>query len=106
MHISGITITTDTNNTAAMSFEKGLAELQRIVKKLESTDIDLETAVADFEQGIKVQQYCKRKLDEATLQVNYLLKDQDLKPLHSPQYSKLPQQSPDPETPLDLSDLK
>ena len=89
-----------------MSFEKGLAELERIVKKLESEDIDLETSIADFEQGIKVQQYCKRKLDEATLQVNYLLKDQDLKPLHSPQYSKLPQQSLPQDDSLDLSDLE
>jgi len=88
-----------------MTFEKGLAELERIVAKLESSDIDLETAVADFEQGIKVHQYCKRKLDEATLQVNYLLKNQDLKPLHTPQYSKSPQQSPLSKTPLDLSEL-
>ena len=56
-----------------MSFEKGLAELERIVAKLESSDVDLETAVADFEQGIKIQKYCKKKLDEATLQVNRLL---------------------------------
>ena len=89
-----------------MSFEKGLAELERIVKKLESEEIDLETSIADFEQGIKVQQYCKRKLDEATLQVNYLLKDQDLKPLHSPQYSKLPQQSLPQDDSPDLSDLE
>ena len=58
-----------------MSFEKGLAELERIVAKLESSDVDLETAVADFEQGMKIQQYCKNKLDEATLQVNRLLQD-------------------------------
>ncbi len=89
-----------------MSFEKGLAELERIVKKLESEDIDLETSIADFEQGIKVQQYCKRKLDEATLQVNYLLKGQDLKPLHSPQYPKLPQQSLPQHDSLNLSYLE
>ena len=43
-----------------MSFEKGLAELERIVAKLESSDVDLETAVADFEQGMKIQQYCQK----------------------------------------------
>ena len=89
-----------------MSFEKGLAELERIVKKLESSDVDLETAVADFEQGMKVQQYCKRKLDEATLQVNRLLEDGKLSPLKDPHHhSKHPQQSPHPETPLNLDDL-
>ena len=90
-----------------MSFEKGLAELERIVKKLESSDINLETAVADFEKGIKVQQYCKRKLDEATLHVNRLLEDGNLHPLKDfPHHQAKPhQQSPLPETPLDLSDL-
>jgi|GEM_PF-5482339 exodeoxyribonuclease VII small subunit len=89
-----------------MSFERGLIELKRIVDKLESEDIDLETAVADFEKGMKIQRYCKKKLDEATLQVNYLLKDQDLKPLHTHQYSKSPQQSPGPTDSLDFSDLE
>ena len=91
-----------------MSFEKGLAELERIVKKLESSDVDLETAVADFEQGMKIQQYCKRKLDEATLQVNRLLEDGNLRPLqdlphHQP---KPPQQSPGQDDSLDFSDLE
>ena len=89
-----------------MSFEKGLAELERIVKKLESSDLNLETAVADFEQGMKVQQYCKRKLDEATLQVNRLLEDGKLHPLQDPHHQpEPPQQSPHPETPLNLDDL-
>ena len=61
-----------------MSFEKGLAELERIVAKLESSDVDLETAVADFEQGIKIQQYCKKKLDKHYLRMSQLVL---LKPL-------------------------
>jgi exodeoxyribonuclease VII small subunit len=85
-----------------MSFEKGLSKLERIVKKLESEEIDLETAVADFEEGIKIKNYCEKKLEEATLQVNRLLQDGNLRPLNLP---KPPQESLLPETPLDLSDL-
>ena len=85
-----------------MSFEKGLSKLERIVKKLESEEIDLETAVADFEEGIKIKNYCEKKLEEATFQVNRLLQDGNLRPLNIP---KLPQESLLPETPLDLSDL-
>jgi len=77
-----------------MSFEKGLAELERIVKKLESEEIDLETSIADFEEGIKIQNYCKRKLEEATLQVDRLLHPE----LH-------PQSLPQDDSP-DLSDLE
>jgi exodeoxyribonuclease VII small subunit len=85
-----------------MSFEKGLSKLERIVKKLESEEIDLETAVADFEEGIKIKNYCEKKLEEATFQVNRLLQDGNLRPLNLP---KLPQESLLPETPLNLSDL-
>lgn len=90
-----------------MTFEKGLAELERIVKKLESSDIDLETAVADFEQGIKAHKYCKKKLDEATLQVNRLLEDGKLRPLKDlPHRQAQPlQQSPGQADSLDLSEL-
>ena len=91
-----------------MSFEKGLVELQRIVDKLESSEIDLETAVADFEQGIKIQQYCQKKLDEATLQVNRLLQDGKMKPLKDlPHHQAAPlQQSPGQDDSLDFSDLE
>ena len=91
-----------------MSFEKGLAELQRIVAKLESSEIDLETAVADFEQGIKIQQYCQKKLDEATLQVNRLLADGKLKPLKNLPHHQAapPQPSPGQDDSLDFSDLE
>lgn len=91
-----------------MSFEKGLAELERIVARLESNEIDLETALADFEQGMKIQQYCKKKLDEATLQVNRLLQDGKLKPLKDlPHRQAAPlQQSPGQDDSLDFSDLE
>jgi exodeoxyribonuclease VII small subunit len=85
-----------------MSFEKGLSKLERIVKKLESEEIDLETAVADFEEGIKIKNYCEKKLEEATFQVNRLLQDGNLRPLNLP---RPPQESLLLETPLDLSDL-
>lgn len=91
-----------------MSFEKGLAELERIVAKLESDNVDLETAVADFEQGVKIQQYCQKKLEEATLQVNRLLADGKMKPLRDlPHRQAAPlQQSPGQDDSLDFSDLE
>ena len=91
-----------------MSFEKGLAELERIVARLESNEIDLETALADFEQGMKIQQYCKKKLEEASLQVNRLLQDGKLKPLKDlPHRQAAPlQPSPGPDDSLDFSDLE
>jgi exodeoxyribonuclease VII small subunit len=85
------------------TFEQAITELERTVDKLESGDLDLETSLKDFERGIKIQNYCKNKLEEATLQLNLLLGDQKLTPL-APQ--KNPQQPLPQDSPSDLFDLE
>ena len=85
-----------------MSFEKGLEELNRIVKKLESEQSSLEESVAEWEKGIKVIDYCERKLRDAEDRVNLLLSDSDLPHLKNRQAQR-PQSLDD--SPLDLEDL-
>lgn len=85
-----------------MSFEKGLEELNRIVKKLESEQSSLEESVAEWEKGIKVIDYCERKLRDAEDRVNLLLSDSDLPHLKNRQAQR-PQFLDD--SPLDLEDL-
>jgi len=85
-----------------VSFEKGLEELNRIVKKLESEQSSLEESVAEWEKGIKVIDYCERKLRDAEDRVNLLLSDSDLPHLKNRQAQR-PQFLDD--SPLDLEDL-
>ena len=85
-----------------VSFEKGLEELNRIVKKLESEQSSLEESVAEWEKGIKVIDYCERKLRDAEDRVNLLLSDSDLPHLKNRQAQR-PQSLDD--SPLDLEDL-
>lgn len=85
-----------------MSFEKGLEELNRIVKKLDSEQSSLEESVAEWEKGIKVIDYCERKLRDAEDRVNLLLSDSDLPHLKNRQAQR-PQFLDD--SPLDLEDL-
>jgi len=60
-----------------MSFEKGLSELQKLVKLLEQDDISLEQSVENFERGIKVARYCERKLEEAKDRIQAILDQSD-----------------------------
>ena len=60
-----------------MSFEKGLSELQKLVKLLEQDDISLEQSVENFEKGVKVVKYCERKLKDAEDKVKSILDQSD-----------------------------
>ena len=60
-----------------MSFEKGLSELQKLVKLLEQEDISLEQSVENFEKGVKVAKYCERKLRDAEDKVKAILDQSD-----------------------------
>lgn len=52
-----------------LSFEQALAELEQIVKTLESGNIDLDKSIAQYERGEKLKQYCSQKLQEAEAKV-------------------------------------
>lgn len=88
--------------TITMSFEKGIAELEKIVNDLESNDNSLEDAIDKFEKGQKILDYCKKKLAEAEAKVSSITNTTPPHPDQSPQ-SQL--QTPDPSDPPDLSFL-
>ena len=56
------------------SFEKGLEELEAVVKELESGDLPLERALALFERGVELSNACRKQLEEAETRVEMLLK--------------------------------
>ncbi len=58
-----------------VDFEKALAELEGIVKQLETGNLALEKSLALFERGVQLARACKEKLAEAELKVSQLVKD-------------------------------
>lgn len=48
-----------------VKFEDNLAELENIVRKLESGDVTLEDAIAEFQKGMKISETLKKTLNEA-----------------------------------------
>ncbi len=66
-----------TNTIVSYSFELALKELESIVRKLESGSGDLEASIADYVRGTELKEYCQKKLADARLQVESILKAPD-----------------------------
>jgi exodeoxyribonuclease VII small subunit len=58
-------------------FEKSLARLEEVVKRLESTELSLDEAMKLFEEGVKLSRDCQKQLEEAEGRVEILLKKAD-----------------------------
>ncbi len=56
-----------------MTFEEALAELERIVAKLESGKESLESAINDYEYGNALREYCDKRLNEAKLKIDKIV---------------------------------
>lgn len=65
-------------------FEKSLARLEEVVKRLESADLSLDEAMSLFEEGVKLSRDCQKKLEEAEGKVEILLKKADGKIVPAP----------------------
>lgn len=59
------------------SFEEALKELESIVRKLEGGSGDLEASIADYVRGTELKAFCQKKLEDARLKVESILKPQD-----------------------------
>jgi exodeoxyribonuclease VII small subunit len=57
------------------SFETSLAELEKIVVRLENGDLPLEESLELFEKGIKLSRECRERLTNAERRIEILMKD-------------------------------
>jgi len=60
-----------------MSFEVALAELEKIVSKLESGDVPLEQSISLYERGDALRAHCDARLKEASLKVDKIVTGAD-----------------------------
>jgi exodeoxyribonuclease VII small subunit len=63
-----------------LSFEQALAELEKIVARMESGELSLEEALAAHKRGLELARSCQGRLEVAQQQVKILEADV-LKPL-------------------------
>jgi len=57
------------DQTISLTFEQALAELESIVRKLESGDAYLDEAINAYSRGIELKNQCQQRLEAARLQV-------------------------------------
>lgn len=60
-------------DVASMSFEAALAELEGIVRTLESGSSSLDEAIKAYERGAALKQHCEAKLREAQAKVDKIV---------------------------------
>jgi exodeoxyribonuclease VII small subunit len=68
---------------AQMPFERALAELETIVKRLEEGQVPLEESVAIYERGEALKRRCEDLLRQAELRVDKITLDAEGKPTGS-----------------------
>jgi exodeoxyribonuclease VII small subunit len=64
-------------DVSAMSFEDALAELEQIVRGLESGQQKLEDAINAYERGVALRRHCESKLEEAEARVQVIVQRAD-----------------------------
>ena len=56
-----------------LSFEQALAELEAIVRQLESGEVELEKSISIYERGAALRAHCEGKLTDAELKVEKIV---------------------------------
>ncbi len=69
---------------SSLSFEAALAELEAVVRELESGKAGLEASIQLYERGVALRQHCETKLKDAQLRVEKLSLNANGQPLLEP----------------------
>lgn len=56
-------------------FEAAMQTLETLVQEMAQDNLELDTALKKFEEGIVLAKACQKKLDEAELQVKKLIEE-------------------------------
>src|SRR5207237_2592565 len=70
--------------TTSNEFEKAFAELEQIVKRLESEELPLDESLELFEKGIRLSRFCNQKLEEVAKKIELILADSKGQPVVEP----------------------
>ena len=58
------------NDLEKLTFEKAMKELEELVESLDKGDISLDEAIAAYDRGSQLKDYCEKKLQEAKMKVD------------------------------------
>jgi exodeoxyribonuclease VII small subunit len=78
--VSGASGRAEAGELDKLDFESALAQLEKIVARMESGELSLEQALATHKRGLELARFCQQKLEAAQQQVK-VLEGEVLKPL-------------------------
>jgi len=58
-----------------MNFEEAIDALEEITRRLEEGNLSLEKSLEQFEQGMKLIQFCEQKLEEVEKRIQILVEE-------------------------------
>ena len=62
---------------AKKTFENALQTLEDITRELEEGNLSLEESLKKFNEGVKLADFCNKKLEESQIKVDLLLRKND-----------------------------
>ena len=60
------------NDLEKLTFEKAMKELEELVDSLDKGDVSLDEAIAAYDRGSQLKDYCEKKLQEAKMKVDII----------------------------------
>ena len=63
-----------------MSFEDALAELEGIVRNLETGQTKLDDSIIAYERGVALKKHCEKRLNDARLKIEKISMDENGNP--------------------------
>ena len=60
-----------------LTFEQAMQKLESIANELENDNLDLDTSVKKFEEGMKLSQKCNKILEEAEKKITILVNGEE-----------------------------
>ena len=58
-----------------LTYEEAMEKLESIIKKMEKEELPLEESLANFQEGMILNQYCRKLLTEADLRIEKILQN-------------------------------
>ena len=58
------------NELEKLTFEKAMKELEKLVDSLDKGDVSLDEAIAAYDRGSQLKDYCQKKLQDAKMKVD------------------------------------
>ena len=68
------------NNTELekLTFEEAMQELEKLVDSLDKGDVSLDEAIAAYDRGSQLKDYCQKKLHDAKMKVETIQSSENI----------------------------